>query len=270
MAHIPAERCLSIVQLLVEAPVGMQLGEIAQRLALPKSGVHRLLAALIEQGWVEQDPQNSSYRLTMRLTILGQRHYMATGIPDVCQPLLDELAVRTQEFVRLAVIDAHALVWVADAQGARGGLMYQPLLTSNTVPLHATASGKSWLACLPRQQVRHIIGLNGGFGEPGQLGPNAVRTFDELFKELERTKARGYGIALSEAEPGVTAVGAAICSGMNGAPVGTLSVAGPGVRMGEHRLSELGPLVVDIARQLSEIWPLRKRFKLLGKVSAAA
>ncbi|MGO4287941.1 helix-turn-helix domain-containing protein, partial [Bosea sp. TAB14] len=51
MAHIPAERCLSIVQLLVENPVGMALGQIAQRLALSKSGVHRLLVALIEQGW---------------------------------------------------------------------------------------------------------------------------------------------------------------------------------------------------------------------------
>lgn len=270
MAHIPAERCLSIIQLLVEAPVGMQLGEIAQRLALPKSGVHRLLAALIEQGWAEQDPQNGAYRLTMRLTILGQRHYMATGIPDICQPLLDELAARTQEFIRLAVIDAHALVWVADAQGARGGLMYQPLLTSNTVPLHATASGKSWLACLARQQVRDIIGRNGGFGEPGEFGPNAIRSFDQLFAELVRTKARGFGVAMSEAEPGVSAVAAAICSGLDGAPVGTVSVAGPSVRMGKHRLVELGPLVVDVARQLSELWPLRKPLKPSKLESAAA
>ncbi len=247
MAHIPAERCLGIIQLLVEAPVGMQLGEIAQRLALPKSGVHRLLGALIEQGWVEHDPQNGSYRLTMRLTILGQRHYSATGISDICQPLLDELAAQTREFIRLAVIDAFALVWVADAQGARGGVMYQPLLTSNTVPLHATASGKVWLACLARDQVRDIIGRNGGFGDSGQFGPNAVRNFDQLFAELDRTRARGFGIATSEAEPGVTAVAAAICSGLDGAPVGSVSVAGPGVRMSENRLGELGPLVVDVA-----------------------
>ncbi len=261
MAHIPAERCLAIVQLLVQAPTGMQLGEIAQRLALPKSGVHRLLGALIEQGWVEQDQQNGTYRLTMRLTILGQRHYAATGIPDICQPLLDELAAKTHEFVRLAVIDAFALVWVADAQGARGGLMYQPLLTSNTVPLHATASGKVWLAGLARSQVRDIIGRNGGFGDQGQFGPNAVRNFDQLFAELDRTRACGYGIAMSEAEPGVTAVAAAIRSGLDGAPVGSVSVAGPGVQMSEHRLGELGPLVIDVAQQLSELWPLRKSLK---------
>jgi len=269
MAHIPAERCLSIVQLMVEEGGDMQLGDIAVRLGLPKSGVHRLLAALIEQGWVEQDPQTSAYRLTMRLTILGQRLYNATGIPDLCQPVLDELAAQTREFVRLAVIDAHALVWVADAQGARGGLMYQPLLSTNTVPLHATASGKSWLARLSQAQVRDLIGRNGGFGEAGQYGPNAVRSFDQLFAELERTLARGYGIAVGEAEPGVTAVAAAIVSGVEGQIVGTLSVAAPTIRLGPAQLDVVGRRVIEAAGQLSEIWPLRKTGKRSG-LSAAA
>jgi len=268
MAHIPAERCLSIVQLLVEDAGDMQLGDIALRLGLPKSGVHRLLGALIEQGWVEQDAQTSAYRLTMRLTILGQRLYNATGIPDICQPVLDALAAQTREFVRLAVIDAHALVWVADAQGARGGLMYQPLLTTNTVPLHATASGKSWLARLPHTQVSDLIARNGGFGEPGQYGPNAVRGFEQLVAELERTLARGYGIAIGEAEPGVTAVAAAIVSGGERQIVGTVSVAAPTIRLGPAQLEEVGRRVIDAAGRLSEIWPLSKKAKPPGLLAA--
>lgn len=270
MAHIPAERCLSIVELMVEAGAEMQVGEIALRLGLPKSGVHRLLGTLIEQGWVERDAQSSAYRLTMRLTILGQRLYTATGIPDICQPVLDGLALQTREFIRLAVIDAHSLVWVADAQGARGGLIYQPLLTSNTVPLHATASGKSWLARLPAAQVRDLVARNGGFGEPGQYGPNEIRSFDMLFAELERTSARGFGVAISEAEPGVTAVAAAVCAGADGVPVGSISVAGPQIRLGEARLAELGPAVIAAARQLSELWPVRKHLKTARPISAAA
>ncbi|KRE07541.1 hypothetical protein ASE63_22865 [Bosea sp. Root381] len=93
--------------------------------------------------------------------------------------------------------------------------MYQPLLTTTTnmVPLHATASGKSWPARLPRTQLRDLDGRNGGFGELGQYGPNAVRSFHQLFVELDRTAACGFGIAVSKAEPGVTAVAAAIFSG---------------------------------------------------------
>lgn len=100
--------------------------------------------------------------------------------------------------------------------------MYQLLLSTNTVPLHATASGKSWLARLPPTQVHDLIARNGGFGEPGQYGPNAVRSFDQLFAELEHTLARGYGIAVGEAEPGVTAVAAAIMSGVEGHIVAAL------------------------------------------------
>ena len=121
----------------------MPLGEISDQLSLPKSGAHRLLTTLVDIGWAEQNPSTGFYRLSMRLAILGQQFYVATGIPDICQPVLDELARQCREFVRLAVVDGQSLEWVAHAQGASGGLMYQPSLSSNTVPLFATASGKA-------------------------------------------------------------------------------------------------------------------------------
>src|SRR5438270_7362122 len=91
MAHLPAERCLAIIELLADGAPDMPLGEIALRLGLPKSGAHRLLATLVDIGWAEKDPSTNFYRLTMRLAILGQQYYVATGIPDICQPLLDRL-----------------------------------------------------------------------------------------------------------------------------------------------------------------------------------
>ena len=91
MAHVPAARCLAIIELLAEDSSARPLGEIAEALGLPKSGAHRLLTTLCELGWAEQDIETSFYRLTMRLATLGQKFYAATGIPDVCQPLLDRL-----------------------------------------------------------------------------------------------------------------------------------------------------------------------------------
>lgn len=259
MSHVPAERCLSIIQLLADQAGELPLGEIAERLDLPKSGAHRLLATLVDLGWVEKDPQTSFYRLTMRLAILGQQFYVATGIPDLCQPLLDRLARESREFVRMAVVDSAALVWVAHAQGARGGLMYQPSLATNVVPLHATASGKAWLATLDTDQAVEIALKHGGIGTEGAYGPNAVRTIGALMTELEETRRRGYGLANSEAEPGVTAIAVVIRSGNDGPVVGTVSVAGPGVRMTEVRVRELVPALDATAAELSDFWPLRTR-----------
>ena len=260
MAHIPAERCLGIIELLAEHASSLPLGEIAERLSLPKSGAHRLLATLVDLGWAEQASDTGFYRLTMRLAVLGQRFYVATGIPDICQPLLDRLARQSREFVRLAVVEADSLVWVAYAQGATGGLVYQPSLTTNTVPLHATASGKAWLATLAggERAIRDVVG-DGAFDDASKYGPNVVRSAKTLMREVEATVKRGYGLARNEAEPGVTALAAAIRAREGGAALGTVSVAGPSVRMTDARVRELAELVVRSASELSSLWPLRAR-----------
>src|SRR5215468_1605192 len=157
MAHVPAERCLGIIELLADGAREMPLGEIAERLTLPKSGAHRLLATLVDLGWAEQDAGTGFYRLSMRLAVLGQRFYVASGVPDICQPLLDRLARECREYARLAVVDGSALVWIAQAQGATGGLVYQPAETTGTVPLFATATGKVWLATMRSDEAIKIV-----------------------------------------------------------------------------------------------------------------
>jgi IclR family transcriptional regulator, acetate operon repressor len=259
MAHVPAERCLAIIELLADGAKSLPLGEIAERLSLPKSGAHRLLATLVGLGWAEKDADTGFYRLTMRFAILGQQFYVATGIPDICQPALDRLAKQCGEFARLAVVDGHSLVWVAHSQGASGGLMYQPPLTTSTLPPYATASGKAWLATLPTEQaVQHVM-KNGGFRHADKYGPNVIRSIEELLRELKATARRGYGSAFNEAEFGVTAVAAAIRSGERGPALGTVSIAGPSARMTEKRVQELAPLVLESASELSDLWPLRVR-----------
>ena len=257
MAHVPAERCLGIIELLADGARTMPLGEIAERLALPKSGAHRLLATLVDLGWAEKDPDTSFYRLTMRLAVLGQQFFVATGIPDICQPILDRFAQQCHEFARLAVVDGHSLVWVAHAQGASGGLMYQPSLASNTVPLFATASGKAWLATLSTDRAMQIVMMNGGLKDADRYGPNVVRSVEALLREIKATARRGYGLAFSEAEFGVTAVAAAIRAGDGRPALGTVSIAGPGARITEKRAHELAPLVLRTAAELSKFWPLR-------------
>ena len=258
MAHVPAERCLAIIELLADGARDVPLGEIAERLSLPKSGAHRLLATLVDIGWVEQDTETNFYRLTMRLAILGQQFYVATGIPDICQPPLDRLARQCREFARLAVVDGYSLVWVAHSQGASGGLMYQPSLTTNTVPLHATASGKALLATLPSDHAMQMIMKNGGLKNPEKYGPNVLRSVEALLRELKATARRGYGVAVNEAEFGVTALAAAVRLGEQGPALGTVSIAGPSTRMTEKRVYELAPLVLRSAAELSQLWPLRR------------
>ncbi len=258
MSHVPAERCLNVLELLADGARSMALGEIAEHLGESKSGIHRLLTTLVNHGWAEQDAQTGLYRLTMRLTLLGQRFYADTGIPDLCQPLLDQLACEAQDYVRLAVATGNSLNWLADAQGARGGLIYNPPQASGTVPLHATASGKAWLATMD-EEAALAIAMRQGFQANAESGPHIITTVEGLLAAIRQAALRGYGTAVNEAESGVSTVAVAIRTQPDGPGVGTVSVAGPSHRMTPERIEALAPVVKAYAVKLGEIWPLRQK-----------
>ena len=137
--------------------------------------------------------------------------------------------------------------------------------------LYATASGKAWLATLPTDRALRIALKDGGFVHAERYGPNVVRSIDALMRELEATSRRGYGLASSEAEPGVTAVAKVIRAGAEGPVLGTVSVAGPSVRMTDARVQELAPLVIAAAAEISTLWASRPRNGLgAGTIARAA
>lgn len=251
------DRTLDILELFASHPNGLPLGEVAARLMFPKSASHRMLARLVERGYMEQDADSQHYRLTLRLLVIAFGYLSRTGLNDVCQPELNRLAERTGELVRIAVVDNETLTWVAEAQGARSGLRYDGNFGSRPC-LWATANGKCWLATMPNEDAIRIV-RDQGFGRPSALGPQALRTIPALVEELERTRERGYAIAYEEAEAGMAGVAMAIPGPRPGTPpVGTLSIAGPTVRITRDRLHELAPELIDVAKRLSELWPIRQ------------
>ena len=247
------ERCLEVLELLAADARWMRLSAIATRLELPKGPTHRLLAQLCEQRWVEQDAATDQYRLTLKLSLLGAQYLHGTGLPGLVRPILDEVAAECRELVRLTVVEGRGLAWLASAQGAAPGLMYQPAMTG-TIVLHATANGKAWLATMSDDEAVRCA-LQGGLGKRGREGPRAVRTVEGLIKELHVTRKRGYGLALEEAEPGVTAIAVPIRGNADGPVVGTMSIAGPLLRVVPTRYDEFHRLLRAAAGKLGLIWP---------------
>lgn len=247
------ERCFDLLVMLSERAECLPLGEICQRLDLPKSAAHRLLTTLCELGWAEQDAQTGYYRLSLRLAIVGQQLLAGTKIPNMCQPVIDALASATENLGRLAIVGPDGLTWIAQAQGARAGLIYQPELIAR-VPLHVTANGKAWLATLPREAAIELA-VASGLGNREIGGPAAIRSLEAFTAALDEVRERGWALVQEEAESGVAAVAAAVMQGDHA--VGTVSVAGPLHRMTGPMLGRIAELVCGAARQLSAVWPYR-------------
>ena len=242
------ERVIGTIELLALAEEPLRLSDMAQRLDVPKSAMHRILTSLAGRGWAEQT-QAESYALTLRMPLLGQRMLARLSLSDLRQPILDRLAARTRELVRLTEVRGDELAWIGSARGQRAGLVYEPDMTERIVPF-ATANGKAWLASLPRDRAVGIARAAGLGRRPDLV--RAVATEDALGAELEATRARGYGMSLQEAEEGVAAI--AVTVGQGGGVVGTISVAAPLARLGAGRVAEILPALREAAASMLLAW----------------
>ncbi len=249
---------LGALAYLAEAGRGARLTDIAERLAAPKSSAQRLLQQLVDEGWVEQDAATGHYRLTFRMAVLGQRHLQSIGIADATQAVLTDLARSTRELARLTIVDRDRLVWIGSAQGAQPGLMYQPAM--GQIVSFATANGKAWLATLSATELERIA-THDGLGAkvvPHDVGPNAHRSMAALKRDLAAVRQRGFAISDQEAEAGVAALAVAVMDPTGGHALGTISIAGPIVRLTQQRHTELVRSLQAAAADLSRIWPLKR------------
>jgi len=255
------DRSISLIETLASAPEAMELSELAERVGLPQSAAHRTLATLMARGWVVQDPASQNYALSLRLAQLAFRNLDTRHAPDLVQEALNRLASRTREYCRLAVVEQGRLVWIARAQGARTGLRYDPDMGSDIV-LHATANGKAWLSTMPENEAIALAYAGGMADNPG-LGPNGVRGIDDLRAHLARARAEGHATTLEEAEPGTAAIAVPFYrdDGPDAPVAGTISVAGPTLRIRPARFAALRAELLHTSKEISALWPLRQRMR---------
>ncbi len=249
------DRVMDIIELLAEEPNGLPLSDIARRLDMPKSAAHRLLSSLINRRFAVQDDTSQRYRLSVKLAAVGFRILAGAGTSDICQPSLDRLAIRTGELVRLALAEGDTLFWIAKSQGALSGLRYDPDL-GQAVVLHATATGKAWLSTMNDAAAVNLVKKR-GFVVPARFGKPVVRDEATLIRELAATRARGYGMAIEEGEPGTCAMALAIL-GRDGVAVGTVSIAGPASRFTPERMKEVAPDLAATVNEIADLWPARR------------
>jgi DNA-binding IclR family transcriptional regulator len=241
------ERTLGILECLASQPEGLPLGRIADKLNMPASAAHRLLADLTRQGYVRQNRDQGDYLLTTKLVTMVLDFMGAAGIVDFAQPVLERLAQTTGDFIRLAVVDGDRLVWVARAQGARRGLRYDPD-NDTTVQLSCTASGQAWLMTMSDEEALRLV-IKQGFGAPEHFGPDAPTTAQRLLKLLAEARKRGFGMTVNMFGAGLASIAVPLRR-PGEAPVGVLSIAGPAVRLTPARMAEQLPMLQAAAREI--------------------
>jgi DNA-binding IclR family transcriptional regulator len=215
---------------------------IGRTLGLSKSSTHRLLTALSRRGLVEKDDRGR-YRPGIGLVALGVGALDREPIVAAARPVLEAEAQVLGETVFLVAARAGRII-VLDKLEGEGFLRAAPRVGS-TVPVHATAVGKLYLAF--------------GDGSVEASAGDLTRFSDETITEraalddaVARAAERGFAENFDEWIPGLSVVAApVVATASAGRLLAALAVAAPTPRMRSLGGDEMGRRMMAAAARVA-------------------
>jgi DNA-binding IclR family transcriptional regulator len=205
-----------ILRALAEESRGLSLSDLAARVELPRSTVHRIITALESEGLVAAASPNGRYQLGPELFRLAAGAHSELGIDF--RPVLRTLSAETNETVDLSVLIGDRVSFI-DQVAAPQRLRAVSAIGAS-FPAHCTANGKALLACYSDAFLRRLL--------PAQLPavtPNTITDREQLLEQIATIRSRGVAVDREEHTVGICAVGAALQDAHG--PVAALSVPVP-------------------------------------------
>lgn len=192
-----------------ERPI-MGIADIADRLNMTRTTVHRYVKTLEALGMLEQEASRK-YRLGVRAADVGMSALAATGLLDSARPYLAGLRDRLKCTVSLAILDGSEIVYVARACSHRAGQHKADVgrRIGSRVPASCTAMGKVLVAGLPPVDERKWTRAT----KLTPAGPNAIVKKTVFQAELERVRDQGFAVNDRELGPNMAAIAVPVRNG---------------------------------------------------------
>ena len=234
------DRAIALLHAVAEnAPLGETAAVLAQQAGLNRATAWRLLATLEHHGVLERDPASNRY--TIGLTVdRWAVEAGADGLVRRAHETIAALSERTGETANLAVPRHFGLTYVDEAVPSA---VLSARWLGWQAPLHATSTGKAFLAWLPWPEVTALL--------PEELTRYTDETIvdrDLLRLELLRIRERGYASSVGEMETNLYGVSAAVLDRRQ-RPLAVVSVWGP--LTSEADYPKLGELAREAAAEIT-------------------
>lgn len=240
-------RFIKLLQALAEGNAEFSLKDLAARLRLPPSTVHRLLKSMVASNLVEGGGAQG-YRIGRELFRIASLVMDKVDVPEIARPLLQELWAEYQSTCSLALYipatrTAMIVVSIPAAQGVRVGsqrFTHRDLVWGSV--------GRSILAFLSPEDIEAVITA----AEPGPLSNLPPPPLARLRQDLERIRRQGYAIHEDRSYPDVGGVAAPFFD-HTGKVLGCIAVLMPGDRLEATDKKALAERVSGQAHRLSSL-----------------
>jgi len=151
------EKGFDILEVLADAPGGLTISEIAQRLERSISEVFRIIIVMERRQWLHKDPDSDRYAVSYRVLDVAFRATPAQMLARAAAPVMFELAGAVGQSCHL-VIRAEDRALVVQRQENPGPVGFGIRLGA-VVDLATSCSGHVLLAFLPPDQREEVLAI---------------------------------------------------------------------------------------------------------------
>jgi DNA-binding IclR family transcriptional regulator len=232
-------------------PSGARLSELVEQCDLSKPTVRRMLLALVRAGLLDQDPETRRYYIGPEIYVLGMLASTRFGIHPISLRSLVRLSQETGDTAFLSVPRGVYSICVHREEGPYP-IRVHALHAGDRHPLGVGAGSLALLSALPDQEVEEVLATNADvLAEKYPNHPPSV-----LRSLVQETRVNGYALNPGLLLPSSWGVGVPI-RGVDGRPIGALSIAAIESRLSEARQREIASLLMKeatwIEMRLSEV-----------------
>jgi DNA-binding IclR family transcriptional regulator len=233
-------RGLMVLDLLVAEGRPQQLADIAQALSISKSGLHSLLATLVECGYVERLP-GGIYQLGFKSWQVGKA-FPTAELVSVSAPLMDALTREIREGAILGTLTGFDVSYLHLSESNQ--VVRVNAEVGDQIPSHCTSTGLALLAFQDDAYLYRAIPktLKG-------LTAQTITDLAELRAELKRVRARGYSINRGGWHADVGGIAAPVIAG-RGIAIAALCVAVPLYRMNQEWIRRVVPALLSATAKI--------------------
>jgi IclR family transcriptional regulator, acetate operon repressor len=245
-SHSAISRGIDLLEWIVTQDRPVTSAEAAVALGLTRPTGHRVAQQLEEAGLLQREPNGKRFTAANRLANLAIKTLAHAAIGSSRHAVLQTLSEEINETCNCVVLDGNALVYFDRVEANWPMRIHLPV--GSRVPLHATASGKLFLAMLPKQQQQERLDSI-GFESYTEL---TVTNRKSLQTELDTIREKQIGVDRGEYLEGLISLAVPVYDNQNRICF-AIAVHAPTVRRTLEELYQYVPTMQIAANRLSTI-----------------
>jgi DNA-binding IclR family transcriptional regulator len=236
----------SVLRALASAPPeGVPTAAVAASAELTRPTAHRLLSALLDEGFADRDGRTGRWFLGPEVYIMGMLAAPRFDFSEQAAGCVHQLAADTGESAFFSVRRQRETVCLLRAEGSFPVRSFV-LREGTRFPIGVASAGLAILSHLPDQEIERYLRES-----PPEALYGPAHSREAILARVRETRESGYAVNPGLIVEGDWGLGAAVFDA-TGQPRWALSLTGIELRFRPARQRELGRRLLDAAHELSK------------------